>query len=367
MVHKDSGTAFISSILLSSSVIFTSSVQRAATNGVEILLNPDFTQSCTVDTLTGVLCHEVWHILLKHCEYMEKLSTKFQQKAFNWAGDFFINPTIKQAGLKLPKDHLDDPMFHGMSVHQIYTWILKHKPNLPDVHLDLDPKGLPDDVQKQLTPPEEVPMKAAQLIKSAATISKMQGTYEGLPDTIKIMVSKLMEPTIDLTTVLNNYVDGYAKDDYSYAVRNMWYPDFYAPSLYSEQLTTLVYAIDASGSVTDKEFNQFVAHIKYTMSQLDPKEVRIIVFDDYVIDDFIVHTISDLENYQFTGRGGTNLSPVFDLLNSLRNVPAVVVVLSDLYCAPIENTPQYPVIWACINNARAKVNFGTLLHFKVNR
>ena len=97
----------------------------------------------------------------------------------------------------------------------------------------------------------------------------------------KQAVTAVMEPKIDVETLLNTMVDGYIKDDYSYAKPNMWYP-FYAPSLYSEGLTTIAYAIDLSASVTEKEFNSFLSHINHVQQTFNIEEFTIIVFDDAI-------------------------------------------------------------------------------------
>ena len=67
-----------------------------------------------------------------------------------------------------------------------------------------------------------------------------------------------------------------------------------------------------------------------------------------------------IDTVSFSGWGGTNLTPVFEHYD--KNKPTVLVVFSDLFCAPIIEDPGYPVIWACFGNPNAEVNFGQLIH-----
>ena len=125
-------------------------IYTAATDGRNIMYNPDFIIGCyepknvgnDCDQIIWVLCHEVMHCVLFH--FMRTGSR--DPRWFNRAGDYAINLLLEgNKGLKMPLDiknekgkvifdgPLIDPQFTDMSSEQIYDIITKGKPinNVP--------------------------------------------------------------------------------------------------------------------------------------------------------------------------------------------------------------------------------------------
>ena len=49
-------------------IVETDSVQTAATNAKQLFVNPEFFKKLTLDERVFVLCHEVMHVILEHCQ-----------------------------------------------------------------------------------------------------------------------------------------------------------------------------------------------------------------------------------------------------------------------------------------------------------
>jgi predicted metal-dependent peptidase len=138
-------------------------------------------------------------------------------------------------------------------------------------------------------------------------------------------------------------------------------PDFYLPSLYSENITGLGIALDISASVSKQEFTTYITEVASIKDTLKPLTTDVLTFDTQISE---IHTLGlddSVEDIEFVGGGGTDLHPVFNYFNN--NSPTVLIVFSDLECAPIMDTPEYDVIWIIVNNPTAKTNFGIDIHY----
>jgi len=130
--------------------------------------------------------------------------------------------------------------------------------------------------------------------------------------------------------------------------------------LYSEALTEVAGALDASGSVTDNDIRMFLSEMGGIKDILNPKLFTIIDFDTKINNVHHLNETDDVASIKITGRGGTRLQPVFDFYKDKN--PTVLIVFSDLHCARIEEDPGYPVIWIVTNNPNATVKFGKMIH-----
>jgi predicted metal-dependent peptidase len=66
-----------------------------------LLWDPAVVSGWSVDEISGVMEHEVWHVLRDHAGRCKKMAA--EPHLFNIAGDMEINDDLKAAGVKLPK------------------------------------------------------------------------------------------------------------------------------------------------------------------------------------------------------------------------------------------------------------------------
>jgi predicted metal-dependent peptidase len=107
---------FFGALALHLRPVQTSNCPRLATDGRHLFYNVEFLDTITGEELKGIIAHEVYHCALKH----HTRRNGRDQKEWNQATDFVINPMVLKAGLKLPTWVLLDPQYDGLSAEQVY-------------------------------------------------------------------------------------------------------------------------------------------------------------------------------------------------------------------------------------------------------
>lgn len=346
-------SVFLNTILFSMKHVWEPNIATAEVDGITIRINPTWFNAMSAGARIGLVVHECWHVAFDHPSRSEGFSNK---RKLNQAQDYLINLMCKDAGYELPAGGLCDEKYRGLSSDQIYDL-------LPDDHE-------PDYIEDVIIPSEEnereVKDNISQILIQAHIQAKEEDQAGDIPDEIQIMIDNLIHPKLDPLTIFRNYMSSFCKDDYSMSRPNMrFFPDYYLPSLYSESMDEMAFAVDSSCSVLDHEFIAFVSEIDNFRNQLKPKITTIIDFDTTIKKVHVLLEGQDVRSLNFTGRGGTNLQPVFDYYD--KHKPNILVVFSDLECCAIKEDPGYPVVWICVGNPRATVNFGTLIHYDVEK
>lgn len=353
-IMSENNSVFITTILFSLKSSWDQSEQTAATDGLNLFINMDWWLTLSPQQQIGLLAHETWHVAFEHMVRSEG----YVFEKYNKAADHVINLMLLEAGFQLPPNGLHDSKYKNMTTEQVYALL----PDEPEGSYPCDIK-LPASAEGKSK--EEIQAAITNIVMKAAQQSKMQGDKAGtIPGEIEIALDNLLNPLLPWNVILQNYMSTYAKEDYSFRRPNKRFaPDFYLPSMFSEAVDNIAVGVDTSGSVTDQEFLAFITEINDIREQLNPKVTTIVDFD-YVIRK--VHTLEEddsIRDVTFSGRGGTDLEPLFEHFN--KNPPTVLIVFSDLYCTKITEQPTYDVIWICVNNPRATVDFGTLIHIKI--
>lgn len=63
---KDKKSIFIANILFSLHVKWTDEIPTLATNGIDLLINPNFYMNLSKELRVSALAHETWHVAFKH-------------------------------------------------------------------------------------------------------------------------------------------------------------------------------------------------------------------------------------------------------------------------------------------------------------
>jgi len=354
---------FFSTILFSLRHRWNSTIPTAGVDGINLFINPNWFMSLQENERVGLLVHEVMHVVYQH---MLRGEHKDKEK-YNQAADYVINLELQDQGYVLPQGGLIDEQYRDMSTEQVYD-LLPDKPSgSPDYDCDIK---VPEDGEGEGKGSGSISdssrIKIGNILIKAAIQSKAQGDKAGtIPGEAQRLIEDMINPKIPWSTLLQNYFSQYSKDDYSFKKPNRRYmPEWYLPSLYSESIADLAFAIDTSGSVTDEEFNAIRSEIHSVRETMHPKNTIIVDFDSDIKNVHELDENQSIDDVVFTGYGGTNLYPVFEHFN--KNPPTVLIVFSDLHCKQIMDTPEYDVLWICVNNSSAKVNFGTLIHYETD-
>jgi len=344
-------STFIFTILFSLKSTWNKEIDTARTNGEYLEINPDFFMRQTASARVSLLAHEAWHVAFEHMLRGANYSNKMK---FNMAADYVINLMLEKQGFEIPQGWLLEYAFDGKSTEEVYALI-------PDS--EVPPDYDPDIVYVSDEEAEVFSQKSKSTLVKAALQAEANGDNPGdIPKEIRKAIDKLVNPILPWNVILQNYTSSYAKEDYSYRKPNKYFaPDYYLPSLYSEATGHIASAVDASGSVSQKQFTEMISEMTEIKETLNPVEMTILSFDTQ-IKDVVVRTMSeDLSDIEFTGGGGTKIKPVFEYFN--KNIPEVLIIFTDGFFKPYEGTPTYDVIWIIIDNPTFKCAFGTIIHY----
>lgn len=108
------------------------------------------------------------------------------------------------------------------------------------------------------------------------------------------------------------------------------------------RLKHLTYALDVSGSISERDIRRFHQSIKEIKKSLNPKFLTILTFNTKITCEKTYTDKEDYEDLVVRGSGGTSLYPVFNRAKELNT--EALVVFTDLEVA-IPKKPNYDVIW----------------------
>ena len=186
-----------------------------------------------------------------------------------------------------------------------------------------------------------------------------------LPAELQRHIQKLLNPALPWEEILARFMQDQAKNDYAWTKPNKRFmPDFYMPSMFSERLEHLTFAIDTSGSVTSKDMVAMLTEINYIQDTLKPHRMTILDCDTQIHNVYEVHEGMDIQELQFSGGGGTSCTPVIEFCE--QNKTTALVYFTDLYMSEYPHPIDFPLLWIVYNNPnRTKVQIGEITHYDI--
>lgn len=332
------GSVFLSTLLCNLQVKWDETIPTACTNEKEIRWNPHFFIRIPIEERVFVLAHEIWHCAYHHCG---RLGDR-KPKTWNIAADHVINLMLIDQGFSIrnlgfPIYH--DPQFKGMSVDLVYEMLDKQNPN-GSMGSVPEPEGLADDIEEA----DITDIEAVGNIVQAVAASKMAGERGIIPGELEEFLDKFLNPILPWEVILQQYLSELAHDDYSYRRPSRRYDDPLMPSLYNEgALQEINWYVDVSGSITEQMALRFFSEMVYVKETFNPGKINIIQFDTRITHVLELTDDDDFNEIHIHGRGGTDLSPVYDHI--MKTKPNAALIFSDMECPPMRD-PQIPVIWA---------------------
>lgn len=378
-------------------------VRTACTNGSEIYFDIEFLSKLTHEERLFVLCHEIYHVVMMHMLRLQNRNVEL----FNIATDMEVNYMLRQDGLTAPSDLVfPDSSHEGESAEEHYERILKKMKNQMknggstpngdksgqnnntsgnnpgaskngklsgqfDKHIydsddedDTSNGGSKKNSNGQLTDkygvigedpdynPSFRPNLADEIreavVSAAQECEKMQGQ---LPGHLSRIVKKLLKPEIKWQEVLARYITTSVKSGQHRWVppaRRHVYRGLYLPSKYEERMNVTV-GIDVSGS-TEGDLPKFFAELTGLLNTFGAYKLNIIQCDTQVCS-YEEYDSSDnqfnfnIEDYKFTGGGGTILTPILEYIDNNQVESDVIVIFTDGYCENVTYNPSKPVLW----------------------
>lgn len=375
MQHKE--FCAFSGILACGKVIVSTEVPTAATNGWDVIYNPEFVEKVmpTDPKLRLLVLHEAMHKAYRHMTVWKYLS-KMNPRLANIAMDHFVNLSLTDidAGsgfLEMPADGIQPkPKYRGWSVLQIYTDLENEddpeRPDGPGGFDEHDFDGPPDDGSGDVPTEQEMENEIGRALRQGEMIRKQRskggaGNEDGL-------FGDLLAPKVDWRKALRDFItetcSGRDESSWSRPNRRFLADDVYMPTMMGVTLRELVVGFDTSGSIFGgNEMTRFVSEITTIIEQVKPSKVHVIYWDTGIAGH---QTFEDgqfaVQNLKPKGGGGTDGAVLFKYLRKQKIKPDAIVQFTDGYVGEWGNT-DVPTLWVITSDIKAP--WGTTIQLEV--
>lgn len=380
MLKKD--CAFFATLILQTPVYWVTAdeVNTAATDGINMFFNPEFFMNLSPEERVFLILHEVMHNVYDHGN---RLGFR-DHNTWNEAADYVINGELISRGFTMPKDGLHNTNYADMSADEVYEELMNNKNqggnNQPTPWPDIQepPKGSGDNGQPDPNSNSNnglggMPAPSAQqvqqhnknLLTQAVQASQMSGDKAGtVPGSLERILDKMLKPKLPWTKILAKFMFSLNKNDYSRRKpnRRFIHQGIILPSLHSEGVGKIDFAIDTSGSVSKADFDRFISEIGYVFKTFNPTEIGIMQFDSILQANDKVCSVQDFMKLEFKGGGGTRIEPVLEEFAT--DTAKALIILTDGYLSHSPDLdPKKPVVWCIYDNPGFKPEFGYAIHF----
>lgn len=359
---------FFGLLLMHMKFALDGNIGTAATDGERIFFDPKFLDRISDRELAFILMHEIMHIALRHTT---RTGSRNEFK-FNIACDIVVNSNILQAsGMDLQSITLDH---FGESMHLTPKGAEGYHYTAEQVY-DMLPKslgkgsGFSDDHSKWGTS-EDKALDALWegRIRDAAEAcrSRASGKERGeIPQGVERQIRQLMEPRTDWKVLLNDFIQEEVTD-YSLMPPDRRFTDnpFLLPDFNDTEtlVKDILFMIDTSGSMTDKEITQAYSEIKGAIDQFEGNlEGWLGFFDARVVPPARFSDENEFKVIRPKGGGGTSFDVIFDYIRtemSDQEIASIIILTDGFAPFPEEAAAMgIPVLWM-INNDYIKPPWG---------
>ena len=335
-------------------VNFTEDLPTAATNGRDVMYNPKFIETLNDKELNFVVLHEALHKAFQHMHLWKKLWKESPMLA-NMAADYVVNYSIYEADDRneitmMPSSALFNKKYAGMTTKQVFDLLKKDIEssggsggiNGHDTHDWEGAEALSDDEVKETTKQIDQALRQGEIIRG-----KMQGNKNR-------SVNELLEPKVNWREQLREFVNATCKNK----DRTSWKRphkrfigyDIYMPSMIGESIGQVVIGVDTSGSIGDKELNEFLTGVVAICDDVSPSSIELLYWDTIVAGHETYHQGDYKALMQSTkpaGGDGTTVGSVNQYIKDKRIQPEAIIILTDGYVEEdFGGNWDYPTLWA---------------------
>ena len=361
---------------------FTKDVPIAATDGDNLLLNPDTFFNYDLNERVFIVSHEIMHCVLDHMSSMHRYAgqkkivypdgTKldYDHETANVAMDLVINDMLVESKVgTFNKDWLHDKT-KGTSKDSwidVYKTVYKKKPQGGQGQFDQHLKpGTSQGKDAVSATNSRNQAQWATEIAAGAAIAKAQGK---LPGALERMLNDTLEPQVEwkeqIQALFARRVGGDTYDWKKPDKRLISRKDdpIYAPGRSGFGAGTVVVGVDTSGSIGEKELDMFFGEMAGILEDVRPRKLVVMWCDAQVHRVDECDEAGDLNTLRAKGApggGGTSFIPVFDKIAELELEPDALVYLTDGMGSFPNASPTYPVIWGNIYPS-SKYPFGDVV------
>jgi predicted metal-dependent peptidase len=352
-------TPFLGSLILFAETIATDTIPTAATNGRQILINPQFFEHLPLDQQEAVLLHEVLHAALLHVSR----GMGRDAKRWNIAADIVVNGILTREGFVLPKDSVQARALERFSVEEVYDqletspWEKKNfsleSPDLLTEEGTGDAQGqMPGSMGQEQTRAMEAHWRNAIGQASVMAESLLQGS---LPASIQRELQTLKGGQLNWRHYLWRYLVR-TPIDFRDFDRRFVGRKIYLETLEDETVFVAV-AVDTSGSINNAQIQLFLSEVQSILLAYPHLHCQLYYADAALHGPYALTPYASLPAP--IGGGGTDFRPFFTKLTQ-ENSPwatTVAVYLTDGYGFFPSEPPPFPVLWVVTPGGRDSSQF----------
>jgi len=362
---------------------FTKDVPYAATDGSNVLINPDTFFKLPLAERVFILAHEVLHGIWDHCGQAKKFSKqgevrysdgtkiKYNHKTMNMATDLVINDALITAGVgSFPTMGLHDRSVAtgDDSAIDVYRKVYTDDEGGGGNDGGFDEHLQPEDGKGGSGNSERNETEWRQAVAAGLAAAKAQGK---LAASIERLLGEVLEPQVPWQEKIDAFFArkvGSGSYDWRRPDRRLIArkDPIYAPGRSGHAAGTIVVAIDTSGSIAADPtiIDRFFAELSGIVEDLKPRRLLAVWCDAKVHRVDEVEDASDLKALRaqpVPGWGGTSFIPVFDYIAEHDLTPDALVYLTDGDGSFPSAEPSYPVLWGDISKHSSKYPWGDVV------
>jgi predicted metal-dependent peptidase len=362
---------------------WTEEVPIAATDGVNLLLNPKefFQPKYTLGNQVFIVGHEVLHAVFNHpgmfhmwskrkfVTYPSGKKLPFDPALMNIAMDHVLNAILIESKLgEFRKgEWIYDPKIATAKDSVIDTYAKIYKMvrgsrggsagngNGTGKGFDIILKpGQGDGKDPDQADQDRSEHEWQTAVAAGIAAAKVQGK---LPAEMALVFGEVLEPVVDWTDKIQSFFArkvGCDSYDWRKPDRRLILRDLFAPAMSGHGCGTVVIGCDSSGSVVGepKTVDRFMAEVSGILEEVKPRQIYLLWCDAKVHRADELEDVGDLNVIRAKGPiggGGTSFVPVFNWIEKHQIEPDALVYLTDMYGDFPSVAPSYPVLWGSIS------------------
>ena len=354
----------------------------AATDGQLFYYNSRFIMMLKPKEVEFLVAHEVLHVVYDHMGRREQRDPKI----WNIADDYAVNADLKRHKIGefiTTVPCLYEKKYDGKSAEEIYDDLLQNCKTISmdelidqllDEHLDGEEDGDGDDDGEEIDGSgkgkgrpkmsseerERVRQEVKQAIINAAG-SADPGT---LPAGVERLIKTHTNPVMPWRELIQTNLTSCIRTDYSWIrpSRRGWHLDAIMPGMTPGQEIDVVVTLDMSGSISQKQAQDFLGEIGGMMNSFDGYKVHVFCFDTEVYNpkDFHSDNMDSIDEYVPEGGGGTDFDCIFTYLKEHAIDPKRLIVFTDGYpCGSWGDADYCDTTWIIHGDPNPNPPFGT--------
>ena len=326
----------------------------AATDGRHLYYNTQFFNAMNNKEIEFVIAHEILHCVFDHMTRREDRDPQIH----NIAADYIVNNTLVRDNIGTkPADIpiFQDFKYEGKTSEEVYDEIykkydeeeLKQLGQLLDEHIDWDkdsqdkdqkaPGKKGKDKKKDGKPSyskEELKKIRDEIKESMMGAAQAAGAGK-VPAEIERMIKELTEPKMNWREILRQQIQSTIRNDFTFQrpSRKGWHTGAILPGMNYDETIDIAIAIDMSGSIGNKQGEDFLGEVQGIMSEYQDYNIKIWCFDTKVYNeqDFSADNGMELSQYQLMGGGGTDFMANWEYMKENDIQPKRFIMFTDGY------------------------------------